>query len=202
MPPDEFDLCIVGGGIYGCGIAQAAAASDYTTLLIEKGALASGTSSQSTKLIHGGLRYLEHAQLNLVRESLQEREILLDIAPELASREWFYIPVYRSSRRPGWMIGCGLMLYYLLSGGTSHFHRLPKRQWGKVLPGLKQEQLHSVWAYQDAATDDAALTRAVAESARSFAVISVNIPNSSPPRQIRTAGTSNCPIRAISMHVH
>ncbi len=162
------DICIIGGGIYGCGIAQAAAASGYKTLLIEKGEVASGTSSQSTKLIHGGLRYLEHAHLGLVYEALHERETLLAVAPDLVRREWFYIPVYRRRRRPGWKIGCGLMLYYLLSGGRSHFRHLPKNRWGEVLPGLKQDELQSVWAYQDAATDDAALTRAVAKSAHSF----------------------------------
>ena len=168
MSSDEFDVCIIGGGIYGCGIAQAAAASGYRTLLLEKGAIASGTSSQSTKLIHGGLRYLEHAHFGLVYEALQERETLLSIAPELVTREWFYIPVYRDSRRPGWMIGCGLLLYFLLSGGRSRFRRLPRSRWEKMLPDLKNDGLVSVWAYQDAATDDAKLTRAVAASARSF----------------------------------
>jgi len=168
MISDEYDICIIGGGIYGCGIAQAAAASGYRTLLVEKGFIACGTSSQSTKLIHGGLRYLEHARFGLVYEALHERETLLAIAPELVTKEWFYIPIYKESRRPGWMIACGLLLYFLLSGGRSRFRRLPKSRWQEVLPGIKHDGLASVWAYQDASTDDAALTRAVASSARSF----------------------------------
>lgn len=162
------DLLIVGGGIYGCGIAQAAAASGYTVVLVEKDAIASGTSSQSTKLIHGGLRYLEQANFKLVYEALSERETLLKIAPGLVRREWFYIPVYAGGRRPWWLIGCGLMLYWLLSGGRSSFRRVPQDEWQTLLPGLSHDGLQAVLAYQDAATDDAALTRAVADSAISF----------------------------------
>lgn len=164
----DCDILIAGGGIYGCGIAQAAAASGYAVTLVERGRIASGTSSQSTKLVHGGLRYLEQFNLRLVYEALHERETLLRIAPGLVRREWFYIPVYRESRRPWWLIASGLMLYWLLSGGRSRFRRLPHRDWQRVLPGLASDGLHAVLAYEDAATDDAALTRAVADSAISF----------------------------------
>jgi len=167
MAESNPDVLVIGGGIYGCGIAQAAAASDYSVTLIEKNSIASGTSSQSTKLIHGGLRYLEQANLKLVYEALSERETLLKIAPELVSREWFYIPVYRDSRRPWWFIACGLLLYWMLSAGRSRFRRIPEGDWQDVLPGLSRDGLQAVLAYQDAATDDAALTRAVADSARS-----------------------------------
>jgi len=162
------DLLIIGGGIYGCGIAQAAAASGYTVVLVEQYSIASGTSSQSTKLIHGGLRYLEQANLRLVYEALSERETLLKVAPALVSREWFYIPVYAGSRRPWWFIACGLLLYWLLSLGRSRFRRVPESQWQELLPGLSCDGLQAVLAYQDAATDDAALTRAVLDSARSM----------------------------------
>ena len=164
----DYDILIVGGGIYGCGIAQAVSACGYRTTLIEQKQLASGTSSQSTKLIHGGLRYLEQLNLKLVYEGLSERERLLELAPELVSREWFHIPVYEDSKRPPWMIACGLLLYFILSGCRSRFRWLSKAEWTEKLPELNREKLKAILAYEDAATDDAALTRAVACSARSF----------------------------------
>lgn len=164
----ETDILIIGGGIYGCGIAQAVSACGYKTILIEQKQLASGTSSQSTKLIHGGLRYLEQFNLKLVYEGLSERERLLKLAPELVTREWFHIPVYKGSKRPPWMIACGLLLYFILSGGRSRFRWLSKSEWTTTLPGLNTENLRAILAYEDASTDDAALTRAVAASARSF----------------------------------
>ena len=164
----DYDILIIGGGIYGCGIAQAGAANGYRTALIERKQLASGTSSQSTKLIHGGLRYLEQFNLNLVYEGLSERERLLKLAPDLVSREWFHIPAYEGSKRPPWMIACGLLLYFILSGGRSRFKWLSKEAWTESFPELNKEHLKAILAYEDAATDDAALTRAVANSARSF----------------------------------
>ncbi|MDH5512693.1 MAG: FAD-dependent oxidoreductase, partial [Gammaproteobacteria bacterium] len=83
MAGPDYDVVIIGGGIHGVGVAQAAAAAGYSVLLLEQHNLGSGTSSRSSKLIHGGLRYLESAHLGLVRESLREREILLRIAPAL-----------------------------------------------------------------------------------------------------------------------
>lgn len=161
----DVDILIIGGGIQGCGIAQAAAAQGYRTLLIEQGKLASGTSSRSSKLIHGGLRYLETGQLPLVYEALRERRILLRIAPHLVRKEPFYIPVYTDSLRPPWMIATGLALYSLLSFGQNQFHKVPRQVWSSVLPGLSQNGLQAVFQYWDGATDDARLTRAVAASA-------------------------------------
>ncbi len=168
MRPNDCDILVIGGGIYGCGIAQAVSACGYRTILAEQKQLASGTSSQSTKLIHGGLRYLEQFNLKLVYEGLSERERLLVLAPDLVSREWFHIPVYKGSKRPPWMIAAGLLLYFILSGGRSRFRWLPKAAWQTRLPELNRQDLRALLAYEDAATDDAALTRAVAASARSF----------------------------------
>ncbi len=162
------DVLIIGGGIYGCGVAQAAAASGYSVILVEKNSIASGTSRQSTKLIHGGLRYLAQGNLQLVHAALSERETLLNIAPDLVQRQWFYIPIYENARHSPWLIGSGLLLYWLLARGRSHFRRIPRRQWSTALPGLNYNGLRTVLAYQDAATDDTALTRAVAASAQSF----------------------------------
>ncbi len=164
----DTDILIIGGGIYGCGVAQATSACGYRTMLIEQKKIASGTSSQSTKLIHGGLRYLEQMNLKLVYEGLNEREHLLRLAPSLVTREWFYIPVYQDSKRPPWMIACGLLLYFILSGGRSKFKWLSKSEWTTTLPRLNTQGLRAILAYEDASTDDAALTRAVATSAQSF----------------------------------
>jgi glycerol-3-phosphate dehydrogenase len=165
----EYDVIIVGGGIHGAGVLQAAAAAGHSALLIERRALASGTSSRSSKLIHGGLRYLESGQFSLVRESLRERAVHLRIAPELVELRPFFIPVYADTRRRPWQLKIGLALYALLGGfsaGTS-FGSVPKHDWPK-LDGLDTRNLDAVIRYYDAQTDDAALTRAVVESASSL----------------------------------
>src|SRR6266404_5378073 len=104
----QYDVVVVGGGIHGAGVLQAAAAAGHSTLLIERLGLASGTSSRSSKLIHGGLRYLESGQFALVRESLRERAIHLRIAADLVELKPFFIPVYRDTRRRPWQLKLGL----------------------------------------------------------------------------------------------
>ena len=165
----EYDIIIVGGGIHGAGVLQAAAAAGHSALLIEKQALASGTSSRSSKLIHGGLRYLESGQFSLVRESLRERSVNLRIAPDLVRLRPFFIPVYADTRRRPWQLKLGLALYALLGGfadGT-RFGAVPRRDWA-ALDGLDTRDLDAVIRYYDAQTDDAELTRAVVESACSL----------------------------------
>lgn len=114
MSPD-YDICVIGGGVNGAGIARDAAGRGFRTLLVEKGDIACATSSSSTKLIHGGLRYLEHFAFRLVRESLQEREVLLRLAPHIIRPMDFVLP-HTSSVRPSWMIRLGLFLYDRLGG--------------------------------------------------------------------------------------
>ncbi len=166
MNAERFDVVVIGGGIHGVGVLQAAAAAGWRAALIEERALASGTSSRSSKLIHGGLRYLESRQFALVRESLAERRILLAIAPELVKLVPFHIPVYATTRRRPWQVRSGLALYSLLGGlgRSSHFRSLPRREWDE-LDGLSTEGLERVYRYYDGQTDDAALVRAVARSA-------------------------------------
>lgn len=165
----RFDLVVVGGGIHGVGVAQAAAAAGHSVLLLEKTALAAGTSSRSSKLIHGGLRYLESMQFSLVRESLRERELLLRIASGLVRRQRFYIPLYRHTARRVWYLRAGLSTYAMLAGmrrGT-RFRSVPRKQWTQ-LDGLCTTNLMHVFQYWDAQTDDAALTAAVMRSASSL----------------------------------
>lgn len=160
------DIVVIGGGIHGAGVAQAAAANGYRCKVLEQSEqLARGTSSRSSKLIHGGLRYLESGQFRLVRECLHERQILLNIAPQLVRLLPFHIPVYEHSHRGHLSIATGLSLYYLLGGGT--FQRIPRTQWA-TLDGIKLQGLKAVFRYQDAQTDDAQLTEAVMASATSL----------------------------------
>lgn len=110
-----FDIAVIGGGVNGCGIARDAAGRGYSVLLAEKGDLASGTSSASTKLVHGGLRYLEHYEFRLVREALSEREVLLQAAPHIIRPLRFVLPHHRGLR-PAALIRLGLWLYDHLGG--------------------------------------------------------------------------------------
>lgn len=168
MQPD-WDVVIVGGGIHGVGVAQAAAAAGHRVLLLERAGLASGTSSRSSKLIHGGLRYLEQGRLSLVRECLRERAILLRIAPGLVRLRDFILPIYDRTRRRPWKVRAGLSLYAALSGlrRASLFSTVPRTQWGD-LDGLETGGLQKVFRYHDGQTDDARLTAAVMASAQSL----------------------------------
>src|SRR6476620_7538050 len=152
----DFDLAIIGGGINGAGIARDAAGRGLSVLLIEQNDLASGTSSKSTKLIHGGLRYLEFHAFRLVREALIEREVLIGIAPHLTRPLRFVLP-HHAALRPIWMLRLGLFLYDHLGGR-------------KILPGTEavdlthhrvgeplKREYHQGFIYSDGWVDDARL---------------------------------------------
>src|SRR5690606_19820587 len=106
---------VIGGGITGCGIARDAARRGLRVALVEMHDLAFGTSSRSSKLVHGGLRYLEHYEFSLVFEAVSERRILLDIAPHLVNPLGFLFPVYAGSRRRLWFVNAGMWIYEGLS---------------------------------------------------------------------------------------
>jgi glycerol-3-phosphate dehydrogenase len=163
---DHFDVVVIGGGIHGVGVAQAAACDGYSVLVLEQTGLASATSGNSSKLIHGGLRYLEGLHFSLVRESLRERTLLLKIAPELVHLQAFYIPIYPETSRRPLTIRAGLSLYALLGGlhPANRFRTLRPGEW-QELDGLETKRLQAVFQYYDAQADDAALTRAVMQSA-------------------------------------
>lgn len=166
---ETFDLVIIGGGIHGAGVMQAAAAAGHSVLLLEQTAPAAGTSSRSSKLIHGGLRYLESGEFSLVRESLHERELLLRLAPDLVRRSTFHVPLYHDTGRRPLVLHTGLILYWLLAGikPQTGYHRVPRKEW-RSLDGLSTDGLKQVFAYTDAQTDDRLLTRAVINSAISL----------------------------------
>jgi D-erythritol 1-phosphate dehydrogenase len=160
-----YDLAIVGGGINGAGIARDAAGRGLTTLLVEKDDLASHTSSWSTKLIHGGLRYLEYYEFRLVAEALAEREVLLRAAPHIIAPLQFVLP-HEPHLRPAWMIRAGLFLYDHLGGRkslpSSFGVELSTSKWGA---GLKNT-FHRGFVYADARVDDSRLVVFNAISAR------------------------------------
>src|SRR5256885_2084816 len=118
MAVADFDLAVIGGGINGTAIARDAAGRGLAVLLVEQNDLASGTSSASTKLIHGGLRYLEHGWFRLVREALTEREVMLRMAPHLIRPMRFVLPA-EPGVRPAWMLRLGLFVYDHLGGRPS-----------------------------------------------------------------------------------
>ena len=159
MTERAYDIVIVGGGINGAAVARDAAGRGYRVLLVERDDYAAATSSASSKLVHGGIRYLEHAEFRLVRESLHERAVLLSIAPHLVAPLRFLLPITRSQPRPAWMVSLGLTLYDVLAGR----HRLEGT--GRLTPAesaglseLRTEDTTAILRYPDCWTDDARLT--------------------------------------------
>ena len=152
MPLPQFDVLVVGGGIHGCGIARELALRGFSTLLVEKSDFGAETTSASTRLIHGGLRYLETGEVGLVREALREREALIRNAPHLVRPVALTIPIYRSSSRGKAVVRTGLAAYDLLSVGKSApRHRMLSRREGlELLPGVVADDLLGVAVYYDA----------------------------------------------------
>jgi glycerol-3-phosphate dehydrogenase len=147
-----FDVIVIGAGINGAGIARDAAMRGLKVLLLDKGDLASGTTSWSTRLIHGGLRYLEHGEVGLVRESLKERERLLRIAPHLIKPLPMLIPIYKDARRGLLKIRAGMLAYDLLSFDKSlkRYRMLSRSETIARAPGLNAEDLLGAAIYYDA----------------------------------------------------
>ena len=151
-----YDIAIIGGGVNGCGIARDAAGRGLKVILAEKGDLASGTSSASTKLVHGGLRYLEHYEFRMVREALKEREVLLSMAPHIIWPLRFVLP-HHAALRPAWLIRMGLFLYDHLGGRkilpASHQINLTRAAEGAPL----KSAFTRAFEYSDCWVDDARL---------------------------------------------
>ena len=171
---DRFDVLVVGGGINGAGIARDAALRGLSVALVERDDFASGTSSRSSRLVHGGVRYLEHGFFHLVFEASRERRTLLRIAPHLVHPLQFTWPVYAGARLPRWKILAGLWLYDLLAL-FRNVARHRSLSAGDVLaeePRLARDGLVGGAAYFDAATDDALLTLSnVIDAASAGAVV-------------------------------
>ncbi len=157
---DEVDVLVVGGGINGAGIARDAAQRGLSVAVLEMRDLAYGTSSRSSKLVHGGLRYLEQYEFNLVFEAVSERRILMDLAPHLVNPLGFLFPVFEGSKHKLWVINAGMWLYDGLSLFRSpKIHKnLKAKDIAEIEPRLKQDGLIGAPLYYDCSTDDARLT--------------------------------------------
>ncbi|MEP7338791.1 MAG: glycerol-3-phosphate dehydrogenase [Acidobacteriota bacterium] len=167
---EVFDVLIIGGGITGAGLALDAAARGLKVALVEKRDFAAGTSSRSTKLIHGGLRYLEHFDFSLVREALLERSVLTRIAPHLVEACPFVIPIYSDSRRNydhPLKMRAGLFLYDLLAGqhNFARHRRLGREEALRLAPQLDPEGLQGAFLYYDGRTNDARLVIEIVKAA-------------------------------------
>jgi glycerol-3-phosphate dehydrogenase len=163
----ELDLLVIGGGILGAGVLRDAAMRGLRAALVDRGDFGAGTSSRSSRLIHGGLRYLEHRQWRFVREALRERTVLLRIAPHLVRPLPFVVPVHTGDRVPRWKLAAGLALYGALAAGRNVTR---PRMFGKagllaLEPNLRGRGLRGGGLYHDAQCDDARLVIATLRSA-------------------------------------
>ena len=165
--PGPYDLAVIGGGINGVGIAHDAALRGKSVVLLEKADIAEGTSSRSSKMLHGGIRYLEHLRIGLVFEALRERGLLLSLAPHLTRKQPFLIPVYKDAKRGPFLIRVGLFLYDILALGRrigrSEF--LTPAAASERAPELTTAGLRGCGVYHDVVMDDARLCLAVARAA-------------------------------------
>jgi glycerol-3-phosphate dehydrogenase len=171
-----FDILIVGGGITGAGIARDAAMRRYKVALIDKGDFASGTSSKSSKLVHGGLRYLEMFEFGLVYEASRERRTLLQIAPHLVRLLPFLFPIYRDARWAPWMIDVGMWVY----DGLGMFRNVQRhkmfspKQIKQMMGGIDTGNISGGAYYYDAQVDDARLTLETIRAAHWYGAVTAN----------------------------
>ncbi|MBD0280574.1 MAG: glycerol-3-phosphate dehydrogenase/oxidase [Thermoleophilaceae bacterium] len=180
---DSFDLAVVGGGITGAGVALDAAARGYSVALVERADFAVGTSSRSSKLIHGGLRYLQSFDLGLVREALLERSLLVKLAPHLVSPLPFLVPAF-DGRRPDRLMGMGLNMYDAMSwrrGRDEDEDWSPTRhriiggtETVEMVPALAAREPNAAYLFYDCQTDDARLVLTVLGEAERFGAVCAN----------------------------
>jgi glycerol-3-phosphate dehydrogenase len=157
-----YDVLVIGGGITGAGIARDAALRGLSVCLVEKKDFAWGTSSRSSKLVHGGVRYLEHFEFALVQESTRERALLWKLAPQLVKPIKFLFPSFKSSRVPLWQLNIGLWMYDIIAKfQVPELHKKhSKKKTNEIEPVLEKDDLTGAIQYFDGATDDARLTLA------------------------------------------
>jgi glycerol-3-phosphate dehydrogenase len=183
MERDSFDLVVVGGGITGAGVALDAASRGYSVALVEKSDFAAGTSSRSSKLVHGGLRYLQNFDLGLVREALLERSLLVKLAPHLVIPLPFVVPTFEG-KRPDRMLGVGLNMYDVMSWRRG---RDEAEEWSpdrhrtidgaevvKCIPALTDRDPTAGYLFYDCQTDDARLVLTVLGEAERFGTVIAN----------------------------
>ncbi|HEU5079462.1 MAG TPA: glycerol-3-phosphate dehydrogenase/oxidase [Opitutaceae bacterium] len=176
LESEAFDVLVLGGGIVGSGVARDAAMRGLRTALVEQYDFASGTSSKSSRLLHGGLRYLEQGRIGLVHEASIEKKTVQKIAPHLALPLGFVFPTYRGQGRPLWQLRIGVKLYDLLCGGRNFqpSRSFSQRETLELLPALRSESLAGSVRYFDALTNDARLVVDTLRSAASHGAAVVN----------------------------
>lgn len=175
LAEETFDLVIIGGGILGAGIARDAISRGMKVALVEKADFASGTSSRSSKLIHGGIRYLENLEFGLVFEALNEREKLYELAPHLVHPLRFLLPLYKNSRVGMFKMGLGMWLYDILALFQSGLHeKLNPKKTLQRIPWIKKADLAGSYVYSDAYMDDDRLTIETLRSAHELGAVIVN----------------------------
>ena len=183
MERDSFDLVVVGGGITGAGVALDAASRGYSVAVVEKSDFAAGTSSRSSKLVHGGLRYLQNFDLGLVREALLERSLLVKLAPHLVTPLPFVVPTFEG-KRPDRMLGVGLNMYDVMSWRRG---RDEAEEWSpdrhrtidgaevvEFIPALAGRDPTAGYLFYDCQTDDARLVLTVLGEAERFGAVIAN----------------------------
>src|ERR1700694_3268060 len=180
LADERFDVLVIGGGITGTGVALDAASRGLRTALIEKGDFASGTSSKSSKLVHGGIRYLQQKEVGLVYEALAERQTLRKTAPHLVRVLPFLLPVFTKDgllpRRLARLLGSMMWMYDLTGGvriGKLH-KRISKDDALRYMPTLPPDNIAASYIYYDAQADDARLTLTVAKTAAAYGAAVVN----------------------------
>ena len=155
----QYDVVIVGGGINGCGLLRDLALNGVKALLVDKGDFSSQTSQGSSKMLHGGIRYLENFDFSLVQEALEEKNLWLKLTPHLCFEREFYLPLYNYSKYAPWMLWSGLFLYDFLSHFQNHpFEMLGPKSALKRLPSLDGRGLRGAGKYYDGIVDDAKLS--------------------------------------------
>jgi len=161
----KYDMVIIGAGINGVAIAKALAMLGKQVLVVEKSHISAGASSNSSRLIHGGLRYLENFEFSLVKEALHDQKYLLDSYPDLVKLRPFYLPIYKNSKRPVWMIRMGLWLYGFFAQHGRRPIEVEKKHFLAEFAHIKEDNLKTVFRYFDGKTDDDALTHKIASEA-------------------------------------
>lgn len=170
------DVLVVGGGITGAGVLRDAASRGLSALLVERLDFACGTSSRSSKMIHGGLRYLAHGQFAVTRQAVQERDLLARLNPNLVRPLDFLFPAWRGGKTPYWQVRAALSVYAALANfrRSSRFKMLGADEVAEFCPGLRQDGLRGAGVYRDAEVDDARLVLEVLKSARRLGAEAVN----------------------------
>jgi glycerol-3-phosphate dehydrogenase len=192
LAAEPFDVLVIGGGITGAGVALDAATRGYSVALVERADYASGTSSRSSKLVHGGLRYLQNFDLGLVREALLERQINVNLAPYLVRPLRFVVPAFNGAR-PDRMVGLGLNAYDVMAVDRVRRSPLGRRRarvepdWSpnrhrvisgpdvlELLPALADRAPTGGYLFYDCQTDDARLVLTVLAEAERFGAVAAN----------------------------